>query len=211
MRVTDSIKPVKPYIIGIAGGSGSGKTYFANDLQKKLKDKCSIILQDNFYIDQSKQFDFDGGSVNFDHPSSIDHLLLAGLLFELKQGRSVDIPTYDFKTHTRTDVTTTIHPTPIVIVDGILIFHWPEVREQFDELVYFDTEEHLRFERRLKRDVEERGREPEGVKNQFIKQVKPMHDEFVDPSKQFATLVVSEKDNYDSVLKEVSQRLSLIC
>ncbi|MCB0348738.1 MAG: uridine kinase [Bdellovibrionales bacterium] len=208
--MTDSTKPVKPYILGVAGGSGSGKTYFANDIKTHLKDKCSVILQDNFYIDQSKNFDYDGGSVNFDHPSSIDHLLLANLLFELKKGKSVAIPTYDFKTHTRTDKTITIEPTPIVIVDGILIFHWKEVREQFDELIYFNTEEHLRFERRLRRDVEERGREPEGVRNQFIKQVKPMHDEFVEPSSKFATRIVSEKDNYHEVVKETLQKLSAI-
>jgi uridine kinase len=212
MRVTDSTKLVKkPFIIGVAGGSGSGKTYFAKDIQRKLGSDCAMILQDNFYFDQSKKFDYDGGSVNFDHPSSIDAGLLAKHLKILKSGKAVQIPTYDFKTHSRMAKTLLVEPKPVIIVDGILIFHWEDVRDQLDELVFFDTEEKLRFERRLKRDVEERGREPEGVKNQFLKQVKPMHDEFVEPSRKFAGRIVTEQDDYSDLLEFYSKKLSQLC
>lgn len=187
-------------IVGVAGGSGSGKTYFAKDLMAKLGDQAEIVYQDNFYIDQSHRFDGDGGSVNFDHPDSIDFSLLAQCLGQLKSGQDTDIPIYDFKTHTRAKEKLNVKAKPIIVVDGILIFHPPEVRAQFDYLVFFDTSEDLRFERRLQRDVKERGRTPEGVKAQFQKQVKPMHDLFVEPSKYHAHLVVSDDCNYDDIL-----------
>lgn len=214
--MTVSIKPnseacahsAKPHLIGVAGGSGSGKTFFAQQIQKHLgSQNCEIVYQDNFYIDQSKKFDFDGGSVNFDHPSSIDFELLAQHMAELKAGKVTQIPIYDFKTHSRKSQTLKIQPTPIIIVDGILIFHSKEVRSQFDDLVFFDTPEELRFQRRLDRDVKERGREPEGVRNQFLKQVKPMHDQFVAPSIKHARTVISEMGQFDEILDQYCRRL----
>jgi uridine kinase len=203
MQVTASIKQNKPFILGIAGGSGSGKTYFARALHQAIgPQNSSIIYQDNFYIDQSHRFDHDGGSVNFDHPDSLDFPLLAKCLAELKRGERTELPIYDFVTHTRKKETESLHPVPIIIVDGILIFHPESVRAQFDQLIFFDTPEHLRYERRLKRDVSERGRTPEGVRNQFLKQVKPMHDEFVDPSSIYAHKVVRDLGDYEGILKE---------
>ncbi|MBC7456827.1 MAG: uridine kinase, partial [Bdellovibrionaceae bacterium] len=146
--MTGFIKQNKPTIIGVAGGSGSGKTYFAQDLLKILgTERTTLVLQDNFYFDQSSRFDFDGGSVNFDHPDSIEFSLLAAHLRILKQGKSTEIPTYDFATHSRKKETLLIQPAPIIIVDGILILHIPEVRELFDETIFFDTHENLRFSR----------------------------------------------------------------
>jgi uridine kinase len=202
MQVTASTKPSKPFVIGIAGGSGSGKTYFARALQHALGDSASIIYQDNFYIDQSHRFDHDGGSVNFDHPESLDFPLLASCLRTLKEGRPARLPIYDFVTHTRSKNTIDAIPTPVIIVDGILIFHPEEVRSCFDRMIFFDTPEALRYERRLKRDVSERGRTPEGVRNQFLRQVKPMHDEFVDPTSIYAQKVVRDLGEYDGILKE---------
>jgi uridine kinase len=208
MQVTDSTKRNKPFILGVAGGSGSGKTYFAKDLLKILgPEVCEIVYQDSFYIDQSKNFDFDGGSVNFDHPSSLDFDLLGEQVSILKSGKAVNVPIYDFATHTRLAATLLIDPKPIIIVDGILIFDAPQVRKHFDDMVFFDTPEELRFQRRLERDVKERGRTPEGVKNQFLKQVKPMHDEFVEPSKKFATTIVTEIAEYKSVLDQYCNKL----
>lgn len=196
-----------PLLVGIAGGSGSGKTYFAESLQKRLgPSSCEIILQDSFYFDQSARFDFDGGSVNFDHPSSIDFSLLAEKLLNLKKGQPAEIPVYDFVTHSRRPETVRVIPKPIVLVDGILIFHSDEVRGLFDELIFFDTAEDLRFQRRLQRDVHERGRTPEGVKAQFMGQVKPMHDAFVEPSKKFAHQIVCEEGEYDAVFDRCCQR-----
>ncbi len=217
MRVTVSIKRSnadsrQPYVIGVAGGSGSGKTYFASALRKRLGPEiCAIIYQDSFYFDQSATFDFDGGSVNFDHPDSIDFPLLAERIRTLKSKVSVELPIYDFKTHSRKNETEAFEPRPIIIVDGILIFHPEEVRSLFDERIFFDTSEELRFERRLNRDVHERGRTPEGVRNQFLKQVKPMHDKFVDPSKNFADFMVRDVGEFDGVLNSYCERLSKMC
>lgn len=207
MPVTGFTRPNKSFILGVAGGSGSGKTYFAKELQNALGEHSTIVYQDNFYIDQSHRFDHDGGSVNFDHPESLDLKLLAKCLSELKSGLATKIPIYDFKTHSRGEEQLYIEPTKIVIVDGILIFHPDYLREQFDEMIFFDTPESLRFERRLERDVNERGRTPEGVKAQFLKQVKPMHDEFVEPSKFHAHTIVKDLGDYHEHFDAYKERL----
>lgn len=198
----------RPHIIGVAGGSGSGKTYFAKALQQLLgEENCSIIYQDNYYIDQSAKFDGDGGSVNFDHPSSLDFSLLAQGLNLLKSGVPLAIPIYDFVTHSRKKETLLGKPTKVIIVDGILILHSHEVRAELDEAIFFDTSESLRFERRLNRDVKERGRTPEGVRKQFELQVRPMHNEFVEPSKEHAHMVIKDHGDYDEILKQMQSRL----
>lgn len=205
--MTDYIKPnkfgaSKPFILGVAGGSGSGKTYFAKALLNTLGvECCEIVYQDNFYFDQSNRFDFDGGSVNFDHPESIDFLRLAECLRHLKSGSGTEIPSYDFSTHKRRVETMTVHPKPIIIVDGILIFHSTEVRSLCDDLVFFDTPEELRFRRRMERDIVERGRTPDGVRQQFYNQVKPMHDLFVEPSKEFANFIVKDLGNFETAME----------
>lgn len=199
---------IVPYIIGVAGGSGSGKTYFARELQKILGDELSaIVYQDNYYIDQSHRFDGDGGSVNFDHPESLDFDLLARDLGKLKKGESIDVPIYDFATHTRKKETLKYNPKKIILVDGILILDSHVVRDQLDEAVFFDTPEELRFKRRLERDVQERGRSAEGVKKQFEKQVRPMHDQFVEPSKIFAQTIVKDFGDYHEAIEFFTKKL----
>jgi uridine kinase len=200
---------MKPYIIGVAGGSGSGKTYFARELQRHLGDQvCTILYQDNYYIDQSHRFDGDGGSVNFDHPDSLDFALLAKGLAELKSGKSIEVPIYEFSTHKRLSNTLRCEPKKIILVDGILILDSALVREQLDESVFFDTPEELRYKRRLDRDVHERGRTPEGVKKQFDLQVRPMHDQFVQPSKKYAQTTVCDLGEYSETLTQFVNRLS---
>lgn len=200
---------ITPYIIGVAGGSGSGKTYFARELHKILgEDKCTILYQDNYYIDQSAKFDGDGGSVNFDHPSSLDFDLLAEGLRDLKRGRTIQVPLYDFATHTRKKETIECRPKKIILVDGILILDSSVVRAVLDEAVFFDTPEELRFKRRLERDVHERGRTPEGVKKQFDLQVKPMHNQFVEPSKIFAQTIVKDFGDYHEAIEFFTRKLS---
>lgn len=211
MPVTGSIKPNSPFILGVAGGSGSGKTYFARALVSRLGQHfCEVVCQDNFYIDQSARFDGDGGSVNFDHPDSIDFRLLAKCLKELKTGNETMIPEYDFATHKRKSSQTRIPPKPVILVDGILIFHDPSVREIFDDLVFFDTPEQIRYQRRLERDVKERGRTPEGVQRQFELQVKPMHDLFVEPSKTHARRVVNDLVEFTSALDAFTTKLRAV-
>jgi len=199
---------IKPYIIGVAGGSGSGKTYFARELVRCLgEDVCSILYQDNYYIDQSHRFDGDGGSVNFDHPSSLDFSLLAQGLAELKLGNKIEVPLYEFATHKRLVKTISCEPKKIILVDGILILDSSVVRAQLDEAIFFDTPEELRFSRRLERDVHERGRTPEGVKKQFDLQVRPMHDQFVQPSKAHAQTVICDLGEYGEALQLFIKRL----
>lgn len=197
-----------PYIIGVAGGSGSGKTFFARELQKILGDDlCTILYQDNYYIDQSHRFDGDGGSVNFDHPNSLDFALLARGLADLRAGNSIKVPIYDFATHTRKQETLRCEPKKIILVDGILILDSQVVRDQLDEAVFFDTPEELRYKRRLERDVHERGRTAEGVKKQFDLQVKPMHNQFVEPSKMYAQTIVKDFGDYHEAIEFFTKKL----
>lgn len=194
-------------IIGIAGGSGSGKTTFATNLRERIgKENSDVLGQDSYYIDQSNRFDHDGGSVNFDHPNSLEFSLMATHLKELKKGQCVEIPIYDFATHKRLSKTNRLNPHKIIFVDGILIFSQPEVVDCLDYKIFIDCEEDLRFNRRLTRDVAERGRTPEGVRAQFYSQVKPMHDEFVGPSKEVACDIVNV-DNFDRKLDEWCKKI----
>ncbi|MBS1970600.1 MAG: uridine kinase [Bdellovibrionales bacterium] len=200
---------MRPHIIGVAGGSGSGKTHFAKELQKTLGDEhCMILYQDNYYIDQSAKFDGDGGSVNFDHPDSLDFPLMAKGLRQLKTGATIDVPIYDFVTHSRKKEVLVSPPKPVILVDGILILHSLEVRAVLDEAVFFDTPEELRFSRRLERDVHERGRTADGVKKQFELQVRPMHNQFVEPSKWHAQTIIKDLGEYGEALKAFAKRLA---
>ncbi len=201
----------RPYLIGIAGGSGSGKTYFARELAEYLGDEyCELIFQDNFYIDQSSRFDYDGGAVNFDHPESIDFDLLCEKLQELKNGQGTNLPCYDFVTHTRTSQTVHAKPKRIILIDGILIFHPPALRDLIDHRVFFDTPETIRYSRRLERDVKQRGRDADGVNQQFYKQVKPMHDQFVEPTKKYAHKIINEMSDYNEVLNKYKKKFDQV-
>ncbi len=182
-------------IIAIVGGSCSGKTTFANSLCSAFgESECSILLQDNYYHDQSASFDKDGGRVNFDHPSAIDFKLLCEHLELLKSGEPIQMPSYDFKTHTRGFDNCLFKPKKIILVDGILLLSQEYTRDSFDDSIFIQCDEGLRFKRRLERDTRERGRTPEGVKEQFYKQVNPMHIKFVEPSKQYAQKVLAQKE-----------------
>lgn len=208
MPVTGSTKRNKPpYLIGVAGGSGSGKTTFARALQERLgAGLCELIYQDNFYFDQSARFDRDGGSVNFDHPDSIDFGSLAKALASLRNGFQTNIPIYDFVSHSRKKQTFSVAPKPIIVVDGILILHSEAVRKLFDERLFFDAPESLRYSRRLERDVRERGRSPDGVRIQFESQVKPMHDLYVEPSKTHADAVINDSSGFQALLSAIASR-----
>jgi uridine kinase len=182
-------------IIAITGGSGSGKTTFARELLSEIgSERSGLIYQDSYYIDQSSKFDTDGGSVNFDHPDALDFKLMSEHLKQLKEGREVHIPSYDFATHSRTKEVQVFKSKDIILVDGILILSQEILRPYFDRAIFIDCPEEQRYERRLSRDVIERGRTPEGVEAQFKAQVKPMHDQFVEPSRKFATRVVNQDD-----------------
>ncbi|WP_295383856.1 uridine kinase [uncultured Thiodictyon sp.] len=193
-----------PTIIGIAGGSGSGKTTFAFMLRDWLGPaRCSILHQDAYYRDQSDAFDCDGGSVNFDHPDAIDFDLLSGHLEELRGGRPIAVPVYDYHSHRRLRETHALAPCPVTIVEGLLILAHPLVRANCDTKVFIETAERVRFARRLARDTRERGRDPAGVEQQFLAQVKPMHDRFVEPSKEYADRVYSGEASMEPSIRDL--------
>ncbi len=201
-----------PLIVCISGGSGSGKTTLALALARAFEAHhrhCSILSQDNYYIDQSAIFKGDGENVNFDHPDSIDFDLIRLHLTELKQGRSVNVPIYEFASHTRSKTTNPLLASPVVVVEGTLILSQKPVWELCDLRVFVDAPEEIRFARRLKRDLEERGRKPEGVYKQFTKQVQPMHSAFVEPSKSHAELVVSGLTPIHQEVSEIVSRIQL--
>lgn len=180
-------------VIAIAGGSCSGKTTLARKIFECLgKDRATILYQDSFYIDQSERFDYDGGSVNFDHPQALDFDLMAETLQRLKSGQSVNIPIYDFATHKRKVETEKIAPKKVVIVDGTLILSQQQLQPLFDHSCFIDCEHAIRLQRRLERDVRERGRSQSGVLEQFAEQVEPMHQTFVEPSKNYAAVVFNQ-------------------
>jgi uridine kinase len=195
-------------IIGICGGSGSGKTTLALRLARELgKHRSLILFQDSYYIDQSGRFDGDGCDVNFDHPASLEFDLLAKHLQDLKNNLSIQVPSYDFTTHKRRQETELVSPKQIVIVDGTLILSQECVRKLCDVTIFIETPEETRFARRLRRDTAQRGRTPEGVYKQFRNHVQPMHDEFVEPSKQGASYILGDSAALEMCLNELLKTL----
>jgi uridine kinase len=185
----------KVLIIGVSGGSCSGKTTLTRRLQEALgPDHCCVLFQDSYYIDQSSRFREDGGEVNFDHPDALEFSLMGAHLAALAQEQSVEVPFYDFVTHSRKRETLSLSPKSVVLVDGTLILSQPPVRERLHRSVFLEVAEDLRFERRKRRDTAERGRSLEGVVKQFLNHVKPMHDTFVEPSKSHASCVLRHED-----------------
>jgi uridine kinase len=180
-------------IIGICGGTGSGKTTVANRILETVSADEVVFIQQDLYYRNLKDMPLDyRNAANFDHPDAIDNELLANHLKKLRAGEPVELPIYDFRTHTRLPATTRIEPKPIVIVEGILIFAEPRLLEQMDIKVFVDTPDDVRFIRRLQRDIAERGRTLDSVIEQYLATVRPMHMQFVEPSKRFADVIIPE-------------------
>jgi uridine kinase len=192
---------VKPLLIGIAGGTGSGKSTVASKIVAGLPpDAVAIIDHDSYYRDQSHLDVEARASLNFDHPDALDNDLLVQHLEELRAGRAVDVPIYDFKTHSRSELRRHQPPTRIVIVEGILVFVEERVRALLDVKVFVDTDADIRVFRRIRRDLEHRGRNFQSVREQYYKTVRPMHLQFVEPSKRWADLIVPEGgDNHIAI------------
>lgn len=177
-------------IVGIAGGTGSGKTTFAHAIKARLDNKATLIAHDCYYRAHDDLTYEERTHLNYDHPDAYETSLLVEHLRMLKQGESVQVPTYDFTQHNRANVTTTVHPSPIIIVEGILILADERLRELLDIKVFVDVDADVRILRRLERDVDERGRTVRSVIDQYLATVKPMHEQFVEPSKRHADLIV---------------------
>ena len=182
-----------PVIIGIAGGTGSGKTTVAQAIYDRVgRDRIEWVSHDSYYRN------FDGLSpeerrkINFDHPDSLESELLIRHLDVLCKGSSVEVPVYDFGTHSRKHETQKVEPRKVIIVEGILVLAEPELRKRIDIKLFVDTPSDIRFVRRLMRDIHERGRTPESVVEQYMTTVRPMHEEFVEPSKRHADLIIPE-------------------
>jgi len=195
-------------IVGIAGGSGSGKSTFAKRIKETFGDKAVLIEQDAYYKDMSHLPAEDRKHINFDHPECIDFDLISSHLLALKRGESVLKPTYDFSTHTRTQIQQEVFPAKIIIIEGVLLFAVAEVRDLCDIKLYIDVEDDIRFIRRLERDIRERGRTVEEVKNQYLVTVKPMHSLFVAPSKIFADVIIPGVGDTTEAEKIIASRLT---
>ena len=180
-------------IIGIAGGTGSGKTSLAKGILAEYgQGEVAVIEQDSYYKDLSHKLPKERDQHNFDHPDAIDIDLFQDHLKKLIDGKPIQIPGYDFLNHVRTDKTMLVTPHHVVVVEGILALHYSQLRELFAIKIFVETPADIRFIRRLTRDIKERGRTPESVNEQYLATVRPMHEQFVEPSKYFADIIVPE-------------------
>ena len=183
----------RPLVVGIAGGTGSGKTTVARKLAAAMPPgRCVTIEHDAYYFDQSHLSPADRATVNYDHPAALDSALLARHLGELRAGRAVDVPIYDFASHTRRAETHRVEPASVIVVEGILVFVEAALREQMDIKIFVDTDPDIRLMRRIRRDLEQRGRSFQSVRDQYYATVRPMHIEHVEPTKRWADLIVPE-------------------
>ncbi len=199
---------MRPFLVGIAGGSGSGKTTLANEISSNYdQKKVAIIEQDSYYVNipvinlkQKKKF-------NFDHPSAIDITLFEKDLKSLLEGKTINVPLYDFKTHSRLKEYRQLKPHHIIVVEGILVLHYPQIRELFSLKIFVDTPEDLRFNRRQKRDINERGRNEENIIEQYVNSVRPIHDKFVEPSKYFADEIILGENRPDEIIGSIIKKI----
>lgn len=199
-----------PFVIGIAGGTGAGKSTIARRLMEAAPARSICTLQhDAYYKDRPDLSQSERARVNYDHPDSLDNDLLLHHIHELRAGRAVEMPVYDFVTHRRAEEARHVEPRPVILVEGILIFVDPRLREPMDIKLYVDTDADIRVLRRIRRDMESRGRSFESVRKQYYATVRPMHLEFVEPSKRWADLIIPEGNggNLDIALSVIIDRI----
>jgi uridine kinase len=184
---------VQPVLIGVAGGTGSGKTTVSQTILERVgRDRIAYLQHDAYYCDRSNLAFEERARINYDHPDSLETDLLVAHLKALRASRAVEVPQYDFAKHIRKAETRRVEPRSVILVEGILIFVDHALRELFDIKIFVDTDSDIRFIRRLQRDIAERGRTMDSVVNQYLETVRPMHLEFVEPSKRYADLIIPE-------------------
>ena len=199
-----------PILIGISGGTGAGKSTIARRLESLFPSGDLVVIeQDAYYKDLAMMSLEERSRVNYDHPDALDNELLVSQLTALKNGQTIERPVYDFVTHSRLEESVTVEPRPVVIVEGILLFGDPELRELLDIKIYVDTDPDIRVFRRVRRDMEKRGRTFEQIRVQYYTTVRPMHLEFVEPSKRYADLIIPEgnQGNLDIALGVIVERI----
>lgn len=205
------MKHPDPLVIGIAGGSGSGKTTVAQEiLQRVGPERIAFLQHDSYYKNISGLPPNQRIEVNFDHPHSLETELLIEHIASLRDGKPVEVPIYDFSTHSRTGQTFTVQPRRVILVEGILIFTEATLRELFDVKIFVDTDSDIRFIRRLERDITERNRTTESVIKQYQSTVRPMHMEFVEPSKRYADVIIPEGGHNTAALDMVTARVEAL-
>lgn len=201
---------MKALLIGIAGGTASGKTTLARILKNSFQDKVTILKHDYYYYDHS-HFEVRDSKINFDHPDAFETELLIEHLQELRVGQAIERPIYSYKTNERLENTKRVQPAPIIIVEGILIFHYQKLKDLFDLRIYVDTDADIRLLRRISRDIQERDRTFESVKKQYLNTVKPMHQKFVEPSKYQSDIIIPHgglnKIANDLIIKKIKDFL----
>lgn len=203
-------RPESIFLIGVTGGSCAGKSTFARRLRDGLGlEYCNIVYQDSYYRDQSARFDRDGGTINFDDPGSIDFELLYQHLLQLQCGKSINVPIYDFATHRRLPGSVLLNPVDIILLEGALILTQPQIVQLLTESVFLEADESIRLDRRIKRDMAERGRTREGILAQFHNHVKPMHDRFIEPAKSLATYLVHDDTSAQQTIEDLIDKLGI--
>jgi uridine kinase len=197
-------------IIGIAGGTGSGKTTFTNRLEKEFGERICVLHHDNYYRAQDELTMQERRRTNYDHPDQLESELLARHLNELKKGRAIKSPVYDFAAHTRSKEERLVKPAPVIVVEGILIFANQELCNMFDIKIFVEADADERILRRAARDIKERGRDIDGIIEQYLTSVKPMHEKFVEPTRRLADIVINGGKNdiaFDLIKRKIEQAL----
>ena len=198
-------------VIGIAGGTGSGKTTLAKNIAKHFGSDISMLRHDDYYKRHDDIPLADRAKLNYDHPDAFDKELLHKHIDMLKNGQSVDSPIYDYKVHNRSDETRHVPATPVVVLEGILVFEYKELLEKLDMKIFVDTDADVRILRRITRDVKQRGRTLDSVVKQYLTTVKPMHEAFVEPSKKHADIIIPEGGKnpvaYNMLITEIARHL----
>ena len=198
----------KPIVIGIAGGTGSGKTSIANKIMQTFKDKSVLLIQqDSYYLDQSHITFEERLQTNYDHPKAFDNDLLMKQISQLKQYEAIEVPVYDYSRHTRSEKTIHLEPKEVIILEGILVLEDEKLCDLMDIKIYVDTDADIRILRRMVRDIEERGRTIESVIDQYLSVVRPMHNQFVEPSKRYADVIIPEGGKNRVAIDLVATRL----
>ena len=199
----------RPFFIGIVGASASGKTTISKAILEQFNGEAIVLGQDSYYRDLSHLSPEKRSQTNFDHPDSLDFDLLEKHLIDLAAGKPIQVPTYDFKTHSQTEIFKTVAPKKIIIVEGILLLAMPNIRKHFDIKIFVATDPDICLMRRINRDISERGRTLEGIQKQYLATVRPMYLQFVEPSKRYADVIIPWGTHNQAALDMVVSQLTL--